>query len=147
MEVCCSFKSLAGGVCGFHTKDRKRETQIIPLTSCNKDIAKHKSFFSFSGPVDEIDLLLCRVACFTNRERLNEMTICPNHRGKLGLGWTRGASTRCRVPSTISNHDKGKGVWPKGERGLGKRESEILFRKTGSLIQVGSGRFIFDFFS
>ena len=83
---------------------------------------------------------------FTYKERLSTMTICPNHRAKLGFGWTRRSSTRCRVPERISNHGKGKGVWPKGERGLGKRGSEMILRKTGSFVQVGSGKFYLSFF-
>ena len=82
---------------------------------------------------------------FTYKEGLITMTICPNHRAKLGLGWTRGSSTRCRVPERIYNHGKGKGVWPKGERGLGKRGSEVILRKTGSFVQVGSGKFYLFF--
>ena len=31
MEMSCSFKSLVGGICGFDRRDRKKETQIIPL--------------------------------------------------------------------------------------------------------------------
>ena len=84
----------------------------------------------FTGPKDEIDLILCRASMFIKIERLSTMTICPNHRAKLGLGWTRGSSTKCRVPERISNHGKGKGVWPRGERGQGKRESEVILRKT-----------------
>ena len=38
---------------------------------------------------------------------------------------------------------KGKGTWLKGERGLGKEESEIILRKTGLVVQVGSGRLSF----
>ena len=115
-----------------------RETEIVPLLSCTKNIASHKSAFKFTGPEDEIDLILYRASMFTKNERLSTMTICLNHRAKLGLGWT---STRCRVPERISNHGKGKGVWPKGERGLGKRESEVILRKTSSFVQVGSGKF------
>ena len=74
------------------------------------------------------------------------MKICPNHRAKLGLGWTRGSSKRCRVPERISNHGKGIGMRPKGERGLSKRESEVILRKTGSFVQVGSGKFYLSFF-
>ena len=32
-------------------------------------------------------------------------------------------------------------MWPKGERELGKRESEVILRKNGSFVQVGSGKF------
>ena len=37
-------------------------------------------------------------------------------------------------------------MWPKGERGLGKRGSEMILRKTGSFVQVGSGKFYLSFF-
>ena len=71
------------------------------------------------------------------------MMICPNRRTKLGLGWSKGSCTRCRVPEGISNHGKGKGTWLKGERELGKEESEIILCKTGLVVQVGSGRLSF----
>ena len=141
MEGCCSFKSLIGGVFGYNIRDRKCETEIVPLLSCTKNIASHKSAFKFTGPEGEIDLILCRASMFTYKERLSTMTICLNHRAKLGLGWIRRSRTRCRVPERISNHGKGKGVWPKGERGLGERESEVMLRKNGSFVQVGSGKF------
>ena len=54
------------------------------------------------------------------------MTICPYHRVTLGIRWTRGGGTRCRVPQVISDHGKSKGVRPKGDRGLGKKESCII---------------------
>ena len=60
MEGCCSFKSLIGGVCGYNTRDRMRETEIVPLLSCTKNIASHESAFKFTGPEDEVDLILCR---------------------------------------------------------------------------------------
>ena len=41
MEGCCSFKAIVGGVCGYNPKDRKRDTEIVPLLSCNKDIDSH----------------------------------------------------------------------------------------------------------
>ena len=41
---------------------------------------------------------------------------------------------------------KSKGTWPKGERGLGKVESETILRKTGLAAQVGLGRAFVNFF-
>ena len=109
MEGCCSFKSSVGGVCGSDTQDRKCHSAIIPLISCNKDISIYKFSVHFSEREDAVDHILCRTAWFTTRERLSELTICLNHCGKLGLGWSRRASTRCRVlDSTISKHGKGK---------------------------------------
>ena len=145
MEGCCSFKVIVGGVCGFNPKDRKRNSEIVPLLSCMKDIDSHKSTYKFTGPEDEVELVLCRAGKFSKSESLRTMTICPNHRTKLGLGWSRGSSARCRVPAEIFGHGKGKGLWPKGERGLGKNESEAVLRKTGLLVQVGSGKTWFSF--
>ena len=51
---------LIGGVCGYNTRDRERETKIVRLLSCTKNIASHESAFKFTGPEDEIDLILCR---------------------------------------------------------------------------------------
>ena len=45
MESCCSFKALVGGVCGYDPKDRKRDSEIVPLLSCDKDIKRHKSLY------------------------------------------------------------------------------------------------------
>ncbi len=61
MEACCSFKSIVGGICGSDSRDRKHEVRVVPLISCRKDIANHLASFSFSGPVNEIDLILCRI--------------------------------------------------------------------------------------
>ena len=115
MEGSCSLKALVSGVCDFSDKDRKRQTGIILLLSCNRKIVNHKSTYKFTGPEYEVDLILCWAAKFTRNERMLAMTICPIHCTKLGLGWSRGFSTRCRVPEGICNHGKGKGTWPKGE--------------------------------
>jgi len=140
MELCCTFKSIVGGICGFDPKDRNRSIEIVPVLSCTRDINKHKSVVSFSGPDDEIDLILCRAGIFSKPHNLSAMTVCPLHRARLGLGWSRGASVRCRVPIVLSNHGNPKGKsWPKGDRGLGKKESEMLLRKTGVFVPVGSG--------
>lgn len=143
MELCCSFKSIVGSSCGSDPKDRKRQTQIVPLLSCTKDISKHLSSLSFSGPENEVDLILSRVALYEkSKESMKSMTICPYHRATLGISWTRGGGTRCRVPQAISDHGKSKGVWPKGDRGLGKKESCIILHNTGVFVPPGSGKYI-----
>ena len=141
MEICCSFQSISGGVCGADSRDRKHAIRVVPLLSCSKVISQHRKMFLFSGPENEVDLILCRAGIFTREGDLRTMTICPLHQARLGLGWTRGASTRCRVPASLSNHGKKKGNWPKGERGIGKTESEMLLRWTGVFVQVGSGKY------
>ena len=65
MEVCCTFRSIAGGVCGADSRDRKQEIRVMPLLTCSKDVSKHMSVLSFTGPEDEVDLILCRSGIFT----------------------------------------------------------------------------------
>ena len=140
MEVCCSFQTTVGGICGSEVRDRKKEVHVIQLSSCSKDISNHLASYLFTGPENEIDLILCRAAVFKMPASLDRMTICPRHRGKLGLGWTR-ASTRCRIPPALSNHGEGRSkIWPKGDRGVGKEDSEMVLRLTGVFIQTGSGK-------
>src|SRR6056300_904096 len=134
MEVCCSFKAIVGNECSFDSRDRYKNLNVIPLLSCRKDITNHLSLFSFSGVESEIDLILARSSIFKRPKNIETMTICPFHRSKLGLGWTRGAATRCRVPQELSLHGKSTGSksWSKGDRGLGKKECQMLLRKTGA---------------
>lgn len=140
MEVCCSLKTIAGGICGADSRYPSDRVQLVPLISCTNDIVSHKSAFSFIGPENEVDLILSRAGIFHQPAEIDSMVICPLHRKKLGLGWNRGANIRCTIPSEISNHGrKSKKHWPKGERGVGKYESELLLQNTGLFIQVGSG--------
>ena len=137
MDVCCSFRSLVGGNCGLHRAD---ENKIIPLLSCTKNISSHKAAFKFTGPTNEIELILCRASLFTITSKVTEMTICPSHRANLGLAWSRGANTRCRVPKAISGHGIGGKRWPKADRGLGREHSKFILKETGVFVQVGSGK-------
>ena len=73
MEGCCSFKALVGGVCGYNAKDRKRGTEIVPLMSCDKDINRHKSLYKFTGPENEVELILCRAAMSVYQEQKLEL--------------------------------------------------------------------------
>lgn len=139
MEACCSFKTIVGSSCSFDAKDRKRQTEIVPLLSCTKDISRHLSTLSFSGIENEVDLILSRVGFYKSKDNINTMTICPYHRATLGISWTRGGGARCRVPQAISNHGKTKGTWVKGDRGLGKKESSFILRNTGVFVPPGSG--------
>ena len=64
MEVCGSFKTITGGICGSESRDRKKDIQVVPLSACSKDIENHLSSYSFTGPVNEVELILCRAAIF-----------------------------------------------------------------------------------
>jgi len=89
-DVCCSFTSLViGDSCVHNRKDRK-DTCIVPLLSCNKDIAAHKLFTS-SDPENEVEFILCRAGIFSNPANIDTWSICPHHPSKLELGWTRGS--------------------------------------------------------
>ena len=137
MEVCCSFKMIVGGICGSDSRDQKQDVTVIPLVFCTRDITEHLRSFAFSGPENEIDLILSRAAIFKIPVDVNDMTICPFHRGKLGLGWTRGASTRCRVPQVLSQHgSKNKKDLPKGERGIGNMTPNMCYERLAYLFSV-----------
>ena len=141
MDVCCLFKSIAGGNCGFDKRSRKQETVIMPLLACSKRIDGHSTSFGFSGPKNEVDLILSsQAAIFSPLVNMHSMTICPSHHAKLGLGWTRGSRTRCRVPSEVSNHGKSDRTWLKRDSRIGKRDSQIILKRTGVFPQVGSGK-------
>ena len=140
MEISCSFKSVVGGTCGFDRKDRKQCTTVLPLQACQKEISAHKATFKFTGIDNEVDLILSRAAMFTLPVDIHIWTVCPLHRSELGLGWARGNNSRCRVPSTLSNHRQNKGKWPRCDRGISKEDSQLILNKTGTFLQVGSGK-------
>ena len=121
---------MVGGSCGFARRDKKQETQVVPLLACSKPISNHTASLGFSGPKDEVDIIISREAMFAQPANISSMTICPLHRAKLGLGWTKGSNTRCIVPEVLSNHGKRGRTWPKSDRGIGKRDSQIILEKT-----------------
>ena len=52
----------------------------------------------------KIELILAKSACFTTPVNIQEMTICPLHRERLGIGW-RKSIIQCSVPEELSGHD------------------------------------------
>ena len=52
----------------------------------------------------KIELILAKSACFTTPVNIQEMTICPLHRERLGIGWRRSIIQRS-VPEELSGHD------------------------------------------
>ena len=122
------------------------DTQVIPLISCTKEISSHTASYHFSGIRDEVDLILSRAGVLRQPANVGSMTICPLHRSKLGLGWIKGTNTRCRVPALLSNHGKKSTTWPKCDRGIGKSDSQVILRKTGVFLQVGSGKMLLQYF-
>jgi len=138
MEIYCTLKTIVGGTCGHDHRDRQKLSTVVPIYACQKEISHHERTFQFFGHKDEVDLILSRAGVFTSPKDIETWTICPLHRAKLGLGWTTRIAGRCRVPVEISNHGKSK-KRPKAERGLSKTEAQLVLKKTGILVQVGSG--------
>lgn len=138
---CCSVQSYVGTLCSHAPRDKTRSIVIVPLISCKKDISNHKKSLAIFDVENEVELILARCSIFSiSQSLLNELTICPSHRFKLGLGWYR-CSQKCQVPSAISRHDNSNPrKWPKAERGIGKIFSKVILEKTGQFIPVGSGK-------
>jgi len=133
----CSFQIIYGGDCGSDTRARKNEA-VVPLRSCCKDIANHKKSLDFSGIETEVELILGRCGLFEATANVQEMTICPSHRSRIGIGWRR-KSKLCSVPATISRHAKDSTSAPLAQRGIDLFQSRKLLELTSELIPIGSG--------
>ena len=137
MEASCSFKFIVGSPCSYDRRDRSKLFEVVPLVSCNKDVQGHKSAWCFAGVKNESELNLARAGIFyMSAKDINALTICPFHRSELGTGWRRSQNT-CRIPDEIASHGKGKGV--KGDRGVSRAISKVIFQRTGILVPLGSG--------
>jgi len=135
----CSFKSIIASDCSYDRRDKSENTSIVPLSSCQKDLASHKSVWKFHGVENEEELILCRAGIYYAQPNdVAALNVCPFHRSELGIGWRR-VSNKCRVPQQLAHHRKGKAKTTKGERGIGKQLSKFIFQKIGVLVAVGSG--------
>ena len=92
----------------------------------------------FSDPENKVDLILSRADIFETPKYVDDFTDCRTHRSNLGVGWSRGSSSRCRVPKEVSGHGKGrvKSI-PKADRGIGKRVSQIVLKMSEKFVQSG----------
>ena len=98
----CSFLNIVGGICGADERTSS-STSVTPLTRCNRDIKNYKKSLKFSGIETEEELILARCGCFQKPANLSDMTICPVHRAKLGIGWRR-TGNLCTIPEVVSGH-------------------------------------------
>ena len=137
-KMSCSFSLLVGGECGCDPRSRIPSCGILPLVSCNKSVSSHKKLLKFSGCETEVELILARSACFQTPLNIQEMTICPLHRERLGIGWRR-SITLCSVPQRLSDHSKDSQKL--AERGCTLAQSKFIFETTGEFIPVGSGKY------
>ena len=134
MEASCSFKFRFGSACSYYRRDRGKSFEVVPLVSCNKG---HKSAWFFAGVKNESELILARAGIiYMSAKEINALTICPFHRSELGTGWRRSQNT-CRIPDEIASHGKGKCV--KGDRGVNRAISKVIFQRIDVLVPLGSG--------
>ena len=82
-----------------------------------------------------------RAGIFETPKDIDDFTNCPTHRSKLGVGWSRGSNSRCRVPKEVFDHGKGrvKSI-PKADMGIGKRVSQIVLKMSGKFVLSGFGK-------
>ena len=147
IEICCSFKSFAGGTCGFsYREDRSCISQVVPLCSCQKDISSHLRSCKFS-------VILSGAGIFETPIDIDDFTICPTQI-KSRCWVSRDSNSRGRVSEEECGRNKGrvKSI-PKAYRGIGKRVSQMVLmvflriyscnctdvRETRSLIKLGNG--------
>ncbi|CAH3148966.1 unnamed protein product [Pocillopora meandrina] len=133
----CSFLNIVGGICGADERTSS-STSVTPLTRCNRDIKNHKKSLKFSGIETEVELILARCGCFQKPANLSDMTICPVHRAKLGLGWRR-TGNLCTILEVVSGHCKELRKAPALEKGINLFQSMKIFELSKQLVPVGSG--------
>ena len=133
-----SFSNIADGICGADERSSS-SISIIPLTQCNKGIQKHKKFLKFSGVQTEVELILARCGCFEKPLNVLEMTMCPAHRARLGIGWRR-PSGLCSVSEVVSGHCKDLRKVPTLQKGINLSQSKKLLEVTNQFLPLGSGK-------
>ena len=72
------------------------------------------------------------------------MTICPNHRLKLGVGWIGVETLDAEFPKQCQDMAKAGKRWPKAEKGLDKDDSLYILETTGVFVAVGSGKYSYS---
>ena len=136
MAIYCSFKSYAGGTCGFgYREDRSCISQVVPLHCYKKDISCHLWSCKFSDPENKVNLILSRAGIFEMLTGIDVLQFAP----PIDVGWSRGSNSRCRALKEVSGHCKGrvKSI-PKADGGIGKRVSQIVLEISGKFIQPDS---------
>ena len=119
-------KAMANLSCPFashfdsHCDISSRGNELLPLSSCSRDVSAHLRQISVShkSVTSEKELILARVRLFDESGR--DFTICPKHRDKLGVKFN--ASIKCQHP--LHGNRKGK-----RERGVNLRMSKKIKSK------------------
>lgn len=76
--------------CGGDPDDPGGLAVCVPLSQCTRDVTDHLQahHISSQGLQSEEKLILARVGIFGDHaSEYRMMTVCPSHRGRLGLHW------------------------------------------------------------
>ena len=108
MEAKCSFSGIVGGSCTYERRDRAKNTEVIPLLQCNREIAghksRHKSTWKIANVETGLELILDRAAIFTFPENIAQ-SLSPPQRFKSLLYQSAVRS----VPQAQSRMDRSGG--------------------------------------
>jgi hypothetical protein len=126
----CSFSHSIGGrhiQCGANIKIS--QNVVVPLLSCNRAISTHlQNCHIDARTVDsEAKLLQLRGGLHTS---ITTLTICPNHRQKLGIGWSCGKY--CSVAYCSGNKSMPRGT-------ISKDQAIYLLSCENRHVGIGSG--------
>ncbi len=130
----CSLEKFSSHSCGISDRYPLAK-EYLPLKSCNKDITNHLRLVKVNKAFikGEWHLILLRAGLF-NKEGLESMTFCPNHRECFGTHWNFSRqATKCRHPL----HGVSKA---KPDRGISPDVSKEIKEHWDLLVPVGSGR-------
>ena len=60
MEAKCSFSGIVKGSCTNERRDQVKNTEVVPLLHCNREIAGHKSTWKIADVETEVELIFLK---------------------------------------------------------------------------------------
>lgn len=139
MSGTCFLSVGNSGACG----EWRGKGEVVRLLECKDDICIHLRTFHLSREnIEEWQLILARVGLFDiEKERIQEMWICPRHRYTLGKNW-KASKTACQYP--LHQGEKGHRSTKKAAKGRTRvspqmaREIQMI---SSVLVPVGSRKY------
>lgn len=97
----CSVATFSPGLaCGACDRLADSKNEVIPLSSCNRDILAHLRGLHLSLDSDlSTESRLIRARCGLWKDGCESLTVCPSHRYCLGIGW-RTTTRTCAYPGS-----------------------------------------------
>ena len=119
--------------------DFRGSSDLKPLKECVQDISSHLSRCHLSKEnISEYQLILTRAGHFhLSEKKIDEMFVCPRHRGTLGTYW-KCSKTVCHYPD-----HKGRLEAVKSDRVFNVQLAREVFDVFGVTIPIGSRKYIF----